>query len=388
MAANGAAFGLNYPEPLNEFPPDFYEAHPHALPPTEVVGLPVARTDLVQMLGNTSLAGERGLIDAVRAAKLNEIVQMDDEIAARVTEKVRNVLAVIGEGLPTDEEGFLTGESYIALGSAVGLTPSPEVLDRLRDPDFFADEFLLADGLESMAAMWADDVATDEAACDADADTAEGSVDADSATRTAAQASVLITTGEVITVALRNLDLADFVDGRLVLTAAARVCAKDPFRLAHQIASHLPISLNEFEHEASLLVLLDMARSPRLTDLQAELDAPWDALPDEPDDAAVAEVLHFREATMGKLMAAKLERLSEMMEGLDWEFDEDSPVSAEDVLEAATPTLASLETLGLTGQTALGDEDLLEVSVTDDFRSFLAYTLRGGPGFIEPGPRF
>lgn len=374
MAAKGAAFGLNYPEPINEFPPDFYEAHPHALPPTEVVGLPVARTDLVQMLANTSLAGRRGLIDAVRAANLDKIEQMDDEIAARVTARVRKVLDAIGDGLPTGDEGFLTGESYIALGAAVGMVPSPQVLALLREPDFDAAEHLLGEGLESLSDMWRDD--------------APGEDDhADSAELTSSLASQLVSTGEVIAVALRSLELADVLDGRLVLNAAARICAKDPFRLAHQIATHLPIALNEFEHEASLLVLLDLAHAPRLADLQAELDAPWDALPEDPDDDAVAEALHYHDATMGRLLAAQLERLSTMMEGLDWEFDEDSPVVAEDILAAATPTMASLEVLGLTGQTSIGDEDLLEVAVTDDFRSFLAYTLRGGPGFIEPGPK-
>lgn len=374
MATKGAAFGLNYPEPINEFPPDFYEAHPNALPPTEVVGLPVARTDLVQMLANTSLAGRRGLIDAVRAANLDKIEQMDDEIAARVTARVRKVLDAIGDGLPTGDEGFLTGESYIALGAAVGMVPSPQVLALLREPDFDGAEHLLGEGLESLSDMWRDD--------------APGEGDhADSAELTSSLASQLVSTGEVIAVALRSLELADVLDGRLVLNAAARICAKDPFRLAHQIATHLPIALNEFEHEASLLVLLDLARAPRLADLQAELDAPWDALPEDPDDDAVAEALHYHDATMGRLLAAQLERLSTMMEGLDWEFDEDSPVVAEDILAAATPTMASLEVLGLTGQTSIGDEDLLEVAVTDDFRSFLAYTLRGGPGFIEPGPK-
>lgn len=374
MAAKGAAFGLNYPEPINEFPPDFYEAHPHALPPTEVVGLPVARTDLVQMLANTSLAGRRGLIDAVRAANLDKIEQMDDEIAARVTARVRKVLDAIGDGLPTGDESFLTGESYIALGAAVGMVPSPQVLALLREPDFDAAEHLLGEGLESLSDMWRDDAPED-------------GDHADSAELTSSLASQLVSTGEVIAVALRSLELADVLDGRLVLNAAARICAKDPFRLAHQIATHLPIALNEFEHEASLLVLLDLARAPRLADLQAELDAPWDALPEDPDDDAVAEALHYHDATMGRLLAAQLERLSTMMEGLDWEFDEDSPVVAEDILAAATPTLASLGVLGLTGQTSIGDEDLLEVAVTDDFRSFLAYTLRGGPGFIEPGPK-
>ncbi len=303
MPARGSAFGLARPEPIEEFPEEFRAAHPGALPPSVLNGLAVGRTDIAQMLAATAMAGNRALIDAFIEADLPSIPDMDDAVARRVTARVRAILTEIGR------EG-------LEVDPRGQLTPGAR--RRLE----------VTIGLPG---------GSDPVQCD------------------------------IMVLALTELELVDPREGHIVLTPVARVFSKDPFQLAHHIATRLPMSLSEFEHEASLLTMLDMVRMPSLESVRERLEASAGE-----EALALAEAMHEE----------RLLRLTLWSEGLEWENENAQPVSAEDILGASTPTLSSLVALDIVAR-PLDDtrDNLLALAVTEEFRIFLAHSLRGGMGF-------
>ncbi|MDO4259234.1 MAG: hypothetical protein Q4C87_06920 [Actinomycetaceae bacterium] len=254
-SSNGSAFGLNRPEVVTEFPPEVYEDFPNALPPSAIVGLPTGRPDLANMAGRSAMEGSRNLIDAIHAAKLDEIPELNDDVAERLTARLRAILLGIRthkNGLSTSIDGTLTPETVeILLPLMTSIDPS--------------------ESLEGITFDNADDeppVGEEEA--------------------------------QEIAECLVEMDLLEAQEGRMVLTAEGRYFAHKPLGLANYVASRIPLALSEFEYEATLLQLIATVSLP-------------------PAAEAEERYRHATDAEKFEALQESYQALHYMLEGLGWE---------------------------------------------------------------------